>query len=629
MHIALVGAELEENLAIRSLAAAAEREGHTASIVRFDGAAQTDTAAAAINESGASLVGLSMVFTHRAKEFAALAERLRAIGCAAHITAGGHFAAFNADGLLEAVAAIDSVVIGEGEIPLVRLASALGSARLEGVPGLVVRGGRTAGAGVVDLDTLPPPVHRRPFDGYLGLSIVNMLSSRGCEHACSFCSIAAWHRLCGGPRHRVRSVHTVADEMAVLYRDGARIFNFHDDHFLLESESESIARACALRQALDDRGVGRIALAIKARPDRLTGPILDALERLGVFRVFVGIEAGTEESLRRLGRGQHLADNERALAMLRERDLHAAYNLLLFNPESTLDDVVGNVRFLARHADFPANFCRTEVYAGTPLEARLRKQGRLLGDLWGWYYEMSDPRAEALFSVTRTPFARRNFHLLGLHQLAMRIDYERRLHAHFWGPSASLRSRVKEVVRAINLDTAEHLIWASERIRALGPAGAKAISGDLAERVAGSDALLLARVNVALDAIHAAARRPSVNRPLARTIAVGVAATLTLAAAPGCGGSTTHSSEMAPPPTDGGGGQGGTGGTYYSEMAPPPTGGNGGGTGGTYYSEMAPPPTDAGTGGTYCCEFAPPPVDAGRDVAGDAPKDAPDDGKHE
>jgi hypothetical protein len=40
MHIALVGAELEENLAIRSLASAAQREGHEVSIVRFDTAAQ-------------------------------------------------------------------------------------------------------------------------------------------------------------------------------------------------------------------------------------------------------------------------------------------------------------------------------------------------------------------------------------------------------------------------------------------------------------------------------------------------------------------------------------------------------------------------------------------------------------
>ena len=46
-------------------------------------------------------------------------------------------------------------------------------------------------ANPVDLDELAWPVHRKPYDRYLGLPIVNLLGSRGCTHGCAFCSIAS------------------------------------------------------------------------------------------------------------------------------------------------------------------------------------------------------------------------------------------------------------------------------------------------------------------------------------------------------------------------------------------------------------------------------------------------------
>ena len=71
--------------------------------------------AAGILEFRSELVGLSMVFTARAAEFLALAERLRAQGYGGHVTAGGHFATFHAGEILRDCSALDSIVHGEGE----------------------------------------------------------------------------------------------------------------------------------------------------------------------------------------------------------------------------------------------------------------------------------------------------------------------------------------------------------------------------------------------------------------------------------------------------------------------------------------------------------------------------------
>lgn len=233
MKVALVGAEFEENLAVRYLRGALEDAGHDVAQIVFNEAGDIEWAAQALVRAAAPLAGLSMVFTWRAREFAAVASRARQLGYSGHIVAGGHFAAFHARELLRDVPAIDSVAVGEGEWIMRNLARA--AADPAHVDGLVYR----TSSGILsnpaapkppDLDALPWPPRKRPLDSYLGIPITNLLASRGCSHSCAFCSIAAWHRLCGGARLRPRNVASVADEMASLYQAGARIFNFHDDN---------------------------------------------------------------------------------------------------------------------------------------------------------------------------------------------------------------------------------------------------------------------------------------------------------------------------------------------------------------------------------------------------------------
>jgi hypothetical protein len=123
MKIALVGAELEENLALRYLHAAAANAGHDARILDFHAPEQTPDVVRAIAEYAPQVVGLSMVFTARAREFVHLAEELRRAGFAGHLVASGHFASFHARELLTDSAAFDSVVVCRRSERLVRPSS--------------------------------------------------------------------------------------------------------------------------------------------------------------------------------------------------------------------------------------------------------------------------------------------------------------------------------------------------------------------------------------------------------------------------------------------------------------------------------------------------------------------------
>src|SRR5438046_3091643 len=125
MHVMLVGPEFEENLSLRYLAAALQAAGHTVRLARFDSPEHCEGVVQQALHEQPGLIGLSMVFQVRAREFYALARALRQAGCAGHITAGGHFATFACEPMLQGLPELDTIVRQEGEATLTELADAL------------------------------------------------------------------------------------------------------------------------------------------------------------------------------------------------------------------------------------------------------------------------------------------------------------------------------------------------------------------------------------------------------------------------------------------------------------------------------------------------------------------------
>jgi hypothetical protein len=80
-QVALVGPELEENLSLRYLASALAAAGFRSEIVPFDSPGDLPRVLAILLELGEppALVGLSLSFQRRAKDFLALSVALRRI----------------------------------------------------------------------------------------------------------------------------------------------------------------------------------------------------------------------------------------------------------------------------------------------------------------------------------------------------------------------------------------------------------------------------------------------------------------------------------------------------------------------------------------------------------------------
>jgi anaerobic magnesium-protoporphyrin IX monomethyl ester cyclase len=179
--------------------------------------------------------------------------------------------------------------------------------------------------------------------------------------------------------------------------------------------------------------------------------------------------------------------------------MYCSFNVLLFDPEASLTGIEANLDFMQEFADTPFNFCRAEVYAGTPLKEILEGQGRLSGDYFAWGYQMREPRVELLFRIASTAFAARNFKSDGVHNLNMGIRFDQEVVRAFY-PEASdpeWHAGLVALSREIGEDSVARMREALAFVHAVDPydqAAVKAFTLALARGVSRADLAFVARI---------------------------------------------------------------------------------------------------------------------------------------
>jgi TonB family protein len=564
MNVLLAGPDYEENLSIRYLSSSLLAAGHTTTLATFNSPADTTTVADAADD--ADIVGLSMCFQSRAQEFLRLAHLLKSRDPKPLIVAGGHYASCAAEALLAHHPEIDIIVIHEGERTLVEIAAAAPhmAERLPQIPGIAYRDGQqvhftTPRRTSDDLDALPFPDRRGPIHTLAGVPTSYMMGSRGCYGNCAYCCITTLHQLAPGKRFRQRNVEGIANEMSVLYHErGTRQFVFHDDNFLVPSEPLNHARISAFEKALKKRGIKDIALVIKCRPADANRKVLRRLKDLGLVRVFLGVESATAEGLVDLERTQSVADSERALETCADLDISAQFTLMIFHPDATLATLRSDVAFMRRFAGNPLNFCRAEIYAGTPLEKRMIALGRARGDYLARVYSLSDPVAALACNTSLDLFESRCWSNGSLMQNSIGLDHLAATLKRFnrKPEAAALCRRVASWLRSVNLDTTallEEAINLSASATDVRDPGLQRAVLALKERESGTRLRLLSAgstLRAELEALPLSAK-PCEPPPLAASrlrFARQAAVAMLAIGMPAISGCQSGVSEMAPPP---------------------------------------------------------------------------------
>jgi len=580
MRALLVGPDYEENLSIRYLSGSLLSAGHEPVLAAFN--SPDDIVPVAAQAKCADIIGLSMCFQSRAKEFLHLAQLIKSRAPEKLVVAGGHYASCAAEPLLANHPEIDLIVIHEGERTLVEIADAMPHLedhlpQISGIAYRCAQGVRLTAPRVTldDLDTLPLPDRSGTIHTIAGVPTSYLMGSRGCYGHCAYCCITTLHQLAPGKRFRQRNVERIADEMAALYRErGTRQFIFHDDNFLVPSEAFNHARISAFEKALKERGVENIALVIKCRPADANRKVLRRLKELGLVRVFLGVESATERGLSSLERIQSVRDSERALETCSDLDVSAQFTLMIFHPDATLDTLRSDARFMRRFAGNPLNFCRAEIYAGTPLEKRMIALGRARGNYLAREYNLADPVADRACNLALDLFYSRCWSTGSLMQRTIGLDHTAAARKRFdHRPQATaLCQRVGRWVRSVNLDTISLLDEVVELSASRAGLTQRALI-NLRERESGARAEFLcegAKLRAELDAFLLPSQTsqihclPKMSFRLARQAAAAVLA-IGIPATTGCGQHQDQNDIKNPP-------QKPDNEPYYglSEMAAPP-----------------------------------------------------------
>jgi len=471
MRVLLVGPDNEDNLSIRYLSSSLRAAGHEAELAAFNSGEDHD---AVVREAaGFDVVGLSMCFQSRAIEFLALADGLKRAGCPM-VVMGGHYATCEAEALVVNHRSIDVVVVHEGERTLVELVEAGPDRRawsdIAGVvyrdKGMVRRTGERRA--VEELDSLPVPDRRGAIHLFAGVPTAYLLGSRGCVARCDYCCIVTLHKMAPGKKYRRRDPARVVDEMAALYHErGIRQFIFHDDNFLVPSLRHNHERLDAYERALERNGMRDIGFTIKCRPPDAERSIFERLKGLGLLRVFFGIESASEAGLESIGRVQTVEQSERALAMCRELDISSQYTMMMFHPDATPETVEADMDFMRANIDHALNFCRTEIYSGTPLEQRMIAEGRARGNYLARTYDVAEPSIDRACNAALALFGERCWAMGGLMERVIGMDHLGGVVGRFYPTAAAARWRreLAAMRRRANVDLVETLTEVIDRAR--------------------------------------------------------------------------------------------------------------------------------------------------------------------
>jgi radical SAM superfamily enzyme YgiQ (UPF0313 family) len=571
MRFLLVGPDLESNLSLGYLASSLMRAGHTAEIVAFSN--DVDTADVLRRALAADAVGLSLSFQVRAPEFLELCAALKAQRPNQPVIAGGHFASCAAHELLRDNPALDLIVLHEGEHTMVELA-ARGDAMISEahrVRGVVLRKDGIPCAtelrpALADLDSLPPPDRYGPSRLVAGVPTAYVMGSRGCVRRCDYCCITTLHRMAPGPRFRRRDPEKVVAELAELYhRRGVRQFVFHDDNFLVPNPRQNAERLAAYEHAIDAAGMRDIGIVMKCGPQDLDRASLAKLKEMGLLRIFLGIESGSQCGLDSIGRRQTTLDTERAIFLCEQYGVSSQYTMIIFNPDATIESMLADLDFVTRHPAHPVNYCRAELYAGTPLEKRMVESGLALGSYMARTYRYKDERVARVWRVGRELFAGRCWGEDEVLGYAIRFDHQVAVLNHFYDGSEveGARRDFAAWQLELNLETAElfrELVIACGEVErddapSLREAVARIRAREVATRAAHREKLCSFRERIAaiVDPVIGFATAPA--RPAPSRIPRHAMAVLVAASLMGCGGAQTRTdngvAEAPPPPVDG------------------------------------------------------------------------------
>lgn len=371
-------------LGMASLYAVAEQAGHSVEML-YMVTDPIDVCVArvldTIREKDIQVLGLSIITDGRVSSYRVIEAVQRECPHVRVICGGIHTTAMHEQILTQYPHVV--AVRGEGEMTLLDLLDAFETGRdLADVPGIAyVKDGmvvRTAERPQIsDMDALPMPRHDLFFTP--NRIYAQLLTSRGCPFACSFCVLDSISLR----KIRAHSAMRVVDEIEMILTNHPQVEFFHvyDDQFFADNK-----RVITICDEIVRRGI-KARFLCQGRVKPLSREMVLALERAGFLYVTLGLESGAPEVLKRCNKKIFLKDVERALDLFAGTAIEVSVLLIIGLPgedASTIQETIDfcqNIQKIKYHI-YDVRIQDLFVYPGTEIYQNYKDAGKITDEFW-------------------------------------------------------------------------------------------------------------------------------------------------------------------------------------------------------------------------------------------------------
>jgi anaerobic magnesium-protoporphyrin IX monomethyl ester cyclase len=193
-----------------------------------------------------------------------------------------------------------------------------------------------------------------------GLKQTSLIVTRGCPFLCDFCSKPVW-----GDPFRKPPLEKVFREIEEIRSLGYTSLWIADDCFTLDSEYLT-----AFCREMIRRGVP-VGWTCLSRVDRLTPDLVDLMKRAGCIRVYLGLESGSNETLRLMNKRVTVEQGIRAVHLFSRAGIGTAGFFMVGYPKETIESIEKTFALVLSLPLDEAWFTIPLPLPGTPLFARV------------------------------------------------------------------------------------------------------------------------------------------------------------------------------------------------------------------------------------------------------------------
>lgn len=326
------------------------------------------------------VVGISCILSSSIHSTLAICAGIREKLADAIIVLGGNHPTFHAKELCSRND-VDFVVLGEGELTFSSiLACNFSHSKLAGQDGLAFISNVTGkyienppSNFIENLDLIPFPARDLlDIEGYFRINMPHggmakstrpmaILSSRGCNARCCFCSSTVFW----GKRIRFRSVENVLAELShCIDAYNASEFHWIDDNLTADRE-----RSLAIFQGMIDHGLTRPwttpnGIAVWTLDEEL----LRLMKKSGCYEICLAVESGSQDVLKNIIKKPLRLDKVKEIADLCKKiGIRTKANFVFGFPNETPKQIKESFRFGAQCSFDSVNYFIVSPLPGTPL----------------------------------------------------------------------------------------------------------------------------------------------------------------------------------------------------------------------------------------------------------------------